>query len=149
MIFFWALFDGTVSYISPLLITQNGYSKTGLGFLLGSSSVAGAFFDYLLSKFLKNPHYRVVYLIMFICCFVFPLVLWKATSFFVFILAMALWGLYYNLYNFGVFDFVSRVSPSDERGGYFGMLYLFKSLGYIIAPLLVGFVISTNNVINT
>ena len=68
MIFFWALFDGIVSYISPLLITHGGYSKTALGFLLGSSSVAGALFDYLLSRYLKNPHYRGVYLMMFAAC---------------------------------------------------------------------------------
>ena len=55
---------------------------------------------------------------------------------------MALWGLYYNLHNFGGFDFISRTSAEVERGRHSGVLSVFKFLGYIIAPLLVGFIMA-------
>ena len=66
MILLFAVFDGMTSYITPLLITEKGISKTAMGFILGSSSLAGALFDFFLAKVLKNPHFRRVFLMMFV-----------------------------------------------------------------------------------
>lgn len=142
MIFFWAMFDGIVSYVTPLVITERGLSKTAMGLIYASSSVAGAIFDFLLSKFLKNTHYRRLFFIMFVVCFGYPLLLWKAQTVFVFLLAMAVWGFYYDLKNFGSFDFISRHSRPEEHSSNFGVLGIFQSLGYLVAPILAGLLIS-------
>ncbi len=142
MIFFWAMFDGIVSFVTPLVITERGLSKTAMGLIYASSSVAGAIFDFLLSKFLKKTHYRRLFLIMFVVCFGYPLLLWKAQTVFVFFLAMAVWGLYYDLKNFGSFDFISRHSRLEEHSSNFGVLGIFQSLGYLVAPILAGLLIS-------
>lgn len=140
-LFFWSVFDGTVSYVTPLKITEGGVSKTAMGLIYSSSSIAGAFFDFILSKFLKNTHYRRLFLLMFGVCAVYPLLLWAAKSVLVFVVAMCLWGLYFDLQIFGTFDFVSRRSKAEEHASSFGIIAVFKSLGYLIAPILAGMVI--------
>lgn len=141
MIFFWSLFDGIVSFITPIVITDGGLSKTMLGFILGSSSLFGALFDFFLSKVFQNVHYRRIYLLMFAICFVYPLVLWQAKTVWLYLIAMAMWGLYYDLNNWGNFDVIGRVSNENERSVNFSVLYGFKSLGYLIAPFVIGLLI--------
>ena len=141
MLFFWTIFDGIISYISPLVIKASGYSNTMMGIIIGTSSIAGALFDFLLSKYLQNSHWRRLFLVMFIVCLIQPLILWQSKVIVIYILAMALWGLYYDLLGFGNFDFVSREMETDEHASSFGVLGVFRSLGYLLAPLIVGLVI--------
>src|SRR5476651_1631208 len=88
MLFFWSLFDGIGSYIAPLAITDDGLSKTMLGLVIGSSSFFGAIFDFLMSKYLRNTHFRRIYLLMFALCFTYPLILWHAKTIWIFLIAM-------------------------------------------------------------
>jgi len=141
MVFFWAVFDGIVSFITPIVITQHGISKTMMGVIIASSSVAGAIIDFLLSKVLENTHYRRLWLATFAICGFYPLILGTASSVPIFVLAMALWGFYYDLQNFGTFDFVSRKSKPEEHSSSFGVISIFKSLGYLIAPIIAGLTI--------
>ncbi len=143
MILFWAIFDGIVSYITPIVITEDGgLSKTTMGFIIGSSSVAGAIFDFLLSKYLPTTHFRRIYLLMFGLCFAHLFILWQANMIWIYLAAMATWGFYYDLVTFGNFDFVSRETPKEEHSSSFGVLNVFKALGYFLAPLIAGFVIT-------
>lgn len=142
MLLFWSIFDGIMSYISPLVIVDNGFSNTLMGIIIGSSSVAGALFDFLLAKFLTNTHWRRLYLMLFAISAFFPLVLWKSSVIPVYILAMVVWGLYYDILTFGNFDFISREMKPSEHASSFGVISVFKSLGYLIAPLIVGVVIA-------
>lgn len=148
MLFFWTLFDGSVSYLSPLAIKQAGFSDTMLGLIIGSSSITGATFDFALSKFLKNTHFRRVYLVMFGLCFLFPLILLEAKTIWLFLLAMAVWGLYFDLVNFGTFDFVGRKIEAEEHAQSFGIVNVFKSLGYLLAPLLAGLALGASSLVD-
>lgn len=140
-VLFWSLFDGIISYITPLLITERGFSETALGLIIGSSSVAGALFDFLICKIFTDTRYQRLCLMLFAICFFYPLLLGSAQTIWLFLLAMALWGLYYNLMNFATFDFVSHHASEETRVSSFGTIYAFKSLGYTLAPLLAGLVI--------
>src|SRR6266446_5940613 len=88
MFFFWALYDGTISYISPLLITEHGYSDASMGFLIALSSVSGGIFDFVIGRYLKDPHWKRVFFAMFIVCGATALVLWRSSSIPLFIVAM-------------------------------------------------------------
>lgn len=140
LLFFWALFDGSVAYITPLKITQSGYSETFMGFIIGSSSIFGAIFDFILSKYLTNIHFRRVFFIMIILCLLFPLLL-SQNSLIFYLLAMAVWGIYYDLSNFGTFDFVGRKVLPEEHSKKFGFIDVFRSLGYILAPVIISLTI--------
>jgi len=148
MLFFWTLFDGTVSYITPLKISQAGFSDTLLGLIIGFSSIAGGTFDFLLSKFLTNTHFRRVYLLMFAVCFIYPLILWQAKEVWLFLIAMALWGLYYDLDNFASYDFVGRKFSEEEHSSSFGLMSIFKELGYTISPLIAGFALGAAAIVD-
>src|SRR6185369_1846310 len=97
MLFFWTMFDGVVSYITPLTLSQHAFSNTMVGVILGTSSIAGAAFDFFLCKFLSSTHFRRVYLFMFALCALYPLILFHANAVWLFIFAMAIWGFYYDL----------------------------------------------------
>jgi len=143
MIFFWSMFDGIATYIMPLVISEHGYSKTEMGIIIGSSSFAGAIFDLLVSRYLKNPHYRKLYLSVFILSFVFLILLYGGNILWVYLIAMGVWGIYWDLYHFANFDLVSRVVPEREHASSFGVMGIFHALGNLIAPIVAGLVIAT------
>jgi len=148
MLFFWTLFEGIVCYVTPLKISQAGFSDTALGLIIGFSSIAGGVFDFLLSKFLTNTHFRRVYLLMFAGSFVYPLVLWQAKSIWVFLIAMAIWGFYLDLNTFGTYDFVGRKFDHEEHSANFGIIDIFKELGYVLAPLIAGLTLGITGIID-
>jgi len=141
MIFFWTIFDSILSYSIPLILIEHGFSSTIMGLIIGSSSIAGAAFDFLMCRFVKNINYRRVFMAMFIVSAFYPLVLWKATIIPMYLLGMVIWGIYYDLVNFGTFDFVSRYTEKEEHSISFGIIQVFKSLAYIVAPLIASLLI--------
>ncbi|MBI4130687.1 MFS transporter [Candidatus Roizmanbacteria bacterium] len=136
LIFFWALFDGIISYVTPLLITQYGFSVRTMGFILSFSAVSGMVFDVLLARYVKRPHYRRMFLLVLLISSVYPLLLMRATTIPLLLVTMSIWGLYYDLVHFGIFDFISRVTPRTEHAQSFGVVDVFRALGYLLAPLL-------------
>ncbi|MGV8168442.1 MAG: MFS transporter [Candidatus Nanoarchaeia archaeon] len=141
MIFFWTLFDSMITYITPLILESHGFSNTLIGLIIASSSVGGAIFDFLICKFVKNINYRRTLLALLILCFLYPVILGTANSVFVFILAMLVWGLYYDFYGFSIYDYVSRYTKKENYSSSFGIIQVFRSLGAIIAPLIVSAVL--------
>ena len=137
---FWALFDGILAFISPLIITDGGFSKTIMGFMIGSSSIFGALFDIAATRILPSHHYRRIFMIMFILCFIYPFLLYNANSIAIYLCAMAVWGIYYDLKNFGEFDIVSRYSEPKDHASSFGFVQALQSAGYLIAPIIAGIV---------
>lgn len=148
MVLFWSLFDGIISFITPILIENHNYSKTVIGLIIATSSFAGAIFDFLISKLLKNTHYVRLFLILFFLSFFYPLLLWSANSVVFFIFCMAVWGLYYDVFNFGLFDFISGNSEKEEHCQNFGVISIFKSIGYLLAPIIASLLI-TDQIIST
>ncbi len=141
MVMFWALFDSIMSYITPIVITGQGFSDATMGLIYASSSVTGAIFDFFVSRIFKNIHYRRVFLVMFMLCMIYPLLLWQAKTIWLFFLTMGVWGIYWDLFGFGTFDFISRYSKGDDNSKNFGILYVFRSFAVIIGLLIVGVLI--------
>jgi MFS family permease len=142
MIFFWTLFDAMVAYVTPLLIGKYGFSTSAIGFIIASSSITGALFDFLICKIFTNINFRRVFLFMFLLCSIYPLILWQANGLLLFLLGMAVWGIYYDLYAFGTFNFIGRFTAAQDHSTSFGLVQTFRSLGAFIAPLIVGLLIA-------
>lgn len=141
MMVFFMLFDGMISYLLPLVITEHGISKSLMGVILGTAAISGAFFDFTIYKIFKTAVYRRLFIAMFMACFVYLFLVWTANSFLLFVAAMAVWGFFYDLKSFGTLDFMSRYSKKDELPSNFGFLQVFQSIGALLAPLIAGFVI--------
>jgi MFS family permease len=142
VILFWTLFDATLQYVTPLLMQERGFSASLIGMIIGFSSLAGALFDLLLCRFFSRTDFKRFILAMFAICSVYPLFLWHADSIALFLFAMAVWGLYFDLYSFSTFSFVGRYTAQGRHSESFGLVQIFRSLGLILAPLIVGLVLS-------
>lgn len=141
VVLLFALFDGIITYLIPLVILEHGLSKTLIGIIMSSAAVSGAFFDFVIYKIFKNPVYRRLFIVMFAVSLVYIFVIWHAGSFVLYILAMAMWGFYYDLRNFGTMDFNCRYFPKQGQAANFGLIQVFQSLGCLLAPLIAGFLI--------
>jgi len=141
LMLFWCIYDGIITFITPIVITESGLSGTLMGIIVGTSSIAGALFDFIACRIFKSLFFRRVFLIMFGICLFYPLLLFRAKTFWIYIIAMALWGVYYDLKNFGIFDLVSRYTKHNEHSSSFGVVSVFVSLGYLLAPIIAGFMV--------
>lgn len=138
---FWTLSEGIVSFIVPLKIEETGLSDTMMGIILGTSSIAGAVFDLVAVRLFKDTYYKRIFGAMFALCLIFPLILMQATTPLLFVLAMVVWGVYYDLRNIGSFDYIARTT--DHRGNTksFGIIQVFSSIGWVLGPIIVGFLV--------
>jgi MFS family permease len=134
--FFIAFADSLMSYFLPTLMTNSGLSNTEMGILYSSSAVFGAIFDFLLSKYLKSTHYKRMYFYTIVLAIVFPIMMFMSSWFWIYLAAMMVWGLYYNIWNFGYYDFVSREQNSKSYASSFGILSMFNDIGYLVGPLI-------------
>ena len=138
MILFWTIFDSTMQYVTPLVIEQNGFSNTMIGIIIGSSSIAGAIFDFIVCRIFKRMNFRLIFLVMFAICLVYPFLIREANTLLFYLLLMVIWGIYFDLYSFGTFDFVGRFVKRKEHSSSFGVIQVFRSMGSLIGPLIIG-----------
>jgi len=142
MLFFWAIYDGILSYLTPILMESRGFTNTQIGLLISVSAISGAAFDFVISKFFRFSHYLRFFVFTFIICLTYPLLLWSSSSLYIYFLLMAAWGLTYDFVNFGIYDLSARISHKNERTQNITFIGTFKSVGYTIGPLLIAFLIS-------
>lgn len=138
LLFFWALYDGVISYLTPLIISAREYSLFLVGLVISFSSLIGAAIDLLLGVFLKQVNYKVLYFWLLLLSLSYLLILFFSRDLASLLFLMLIWGLYYNLQAFANYDFVSRDPSSLHHSTSFGLITLFKSLGYLIAPVVAG-----------
>lgn len=141
MALFFMLFEGTMSYILPLVVLEHGFSKTLIGIILSIAAISGVFFDFAIYRIFKNAFYRRLFIVMFILAFLYIFMIWISESFILYVIAMAMWGFYYDLRSFGTLDFVTRYSEKKNISSNFGILQVFQSIGLLLAPLVAGFLI--------
>lgn len=135
-LFFLMLFDGILAYIVPVLITERGFSLAEMGLVIGSSSIVGAAFDFYLSKILYRTSVRRLFLALFAFCLLYVIVLYGASTVWLFLLAMALWGIYFDLYSFITMKVVSRYTAVQEHASSFGVVQVFVILSSLVAPFI-------------
>jgi len=138
MLLFYALYEGIVAFLTPIIITQAGFSKTMLGLIFGSSSIAGALFDFFLCRVIRHVSYRRLFLFVYVLCVLYPILLLTANSITLFLLAMGVWGIYYDLKNIANLDYVGRFTDKKEHVNSFGMIMAFQTVGFLIGPIVAG-----------
>lgn len=139
MIFFFVIFDGIIMYLSPIVMQKSGISLSMIGIIIGLSSVAGMTFDILLLRLLEKTTFKKIFFYMFLTASTVPFFLFGSNSITMYLLAMAAWGLYYNLYDIGTLDFIGLTTTTKQHTGSFGILRVFENLGYLIAPVFASF----------
>jgi MFS family permease len=149
VLFFIFLGDAILSYWVPnfLQSSLNG-SSFEMGLVFSFSSLVGLFADLAFPSLLKS--FTVKKLILsagFLgIAFLGMLVLGtKLPIIWVFLSAMAIWGIYYEFLGFGSQQFVADSIPLKLRASGWAVLGTFKNLAYFLGPFLAGWLIIRGN----
>lgn len=132
--------DAIMSYLSPVIIESHLNNAFLMGLVMSASSVVGFTADLLLGKFFGRRSY------VFFAFWGSLIAIFLPLSFFflppllpVFILSMAIWGLFFELIEFALFAYVENFHTSGEHAKAWGVLSSFRGASYMVGPALATF----------
>lgn len=137
--------DAIMSYIAPIFIEAQVHNTFIMGLIFAFSSVVGMICDIVFPKLFSNqPHF------FFLKATILAAILFPATFLFfpehvmTLFLAMAIWGVYFELNMFSSFQFVHSYVHIHEHTKAWGILQAFQSGAYALGPLLAVHLIATD-----
>lgn len=134
LIFFYALGDSIMSFMAPNLIEDIVKNPLLMGIIFSFSSFVGLIMDYLLSNYFKEKS-AFTYLILGISiAIIFPLIFLLKTNVITALIAMGIWGLYYELILFAKSNYVHHCLNHDQHDLGWAFFNAFSSLAYLIGP---------------
>jgi len=144
VVFLWALADGIISFALPIFLKQSFQSLTIVGIIFASSSFFGLIADILLGSEQKGRTFKSYFILSSLLAVSAYLLALKSRSVLSFVIVMALWGFYYDIFNFGLIDFLNKFSSKWEHAQSSGVVQMFFCLGYLIAPITAGYMVLEN-----
>lgn len=138
-LFFVMLADALISFWAPNLIQDKLGSAVLMGMIISFQSVVGLGADIIFPQILRMVTVKKFVLLAIVASIATSLALLSSAArpfIAIFLLAMALWGVYYEFLAFGSHQFVADVIPLKERPGAWGILGVFKNLAYFLGPML-------------
>ncbi len=142
VVFFVALADALMAYSSPVLIESALGGPALLGIVLAVSSVFGLLADFLIGKWFGNKPFSFFLFWTIMLALVFPLTLLLFPPIVpIFIVAMAAWGIYYELLEFSNFHFIHKHQPSEKHAWSWSVIYLVKSASYALGAFSAGYLL--------
>jgi len=141
ILFFTFLGDAILSFWVPNLLESALGSPLLMGLVLSFSSIIGLVADLILPSLFKHFSVKNLLTVGIFASFIFSIlliVLLKFPLLALFLLAMAVWGLYYEFLGFGTQEFVANAVPLRLRSSSWAFLSVFRSLAYFLGPILGG-----------
>lgn len=138
ILFFVYLGDAILSDWVPSFLQVALGGSLLMGLVFSFSSVVGFVSDLIFPQLLRKLKARRLILLAMGASLIFSGILMWTTSWswlVLLLLAMAVWGIYYELLWFGSAQFVSDNVPTESRSGVWGVLSVFKSLAYFVGPI--------------
>ena len=137
--FFVCLGDAILSDWVPSFMQTSLGSPILMGLVFSFSSVIGFLSDLIFPQLFRKYKSRRLILLGIAASLIFSGVLfwtivWPLVLLFLF--AMAIWGVYYELLGFGSSQFVSDAVPVKSRSGVWATIGIFRSLAYFFGPIL-------------
>lgn len=139
ILFFVYLGDAILSDWVPSFMQVALGGSLLMGLVMSFSSVVGFVTDLIFPQLLRKFKARRLILLAIAANLIFSGILMWTTSWswvVLLLLAMAVWGIYYELLWFGSAQFVSDNVPAESRSGVWGVLSVFKSLAYFAGPII-------------
>ena len=141
VLFFIYFSDALLSYWVPVFIQDTTNSAVWMGFILGFSSIVGLLADIVLPQMFKNVSSVKLIILAAVTSFAFSGFMLSATWFpyvFVFLIGMAVWGIYYEFLGFATQQFVANSVPSALHASTWAFISTFRSLAYTLGPFVAG-----------
>ena len=134
-----------MSYVSPVYIEAHVQNSTSMGLVISASSVIGILCDFIFARIFKQKSFIFFIWAAIICSALFPISFsLLPPSISIFMLGMAIWGVYYELLQFSDFNFIKQSLPLRSYSSGWGMLSSFKATAYFLGPLIAGLLLNTN-----
>lgn len=138
---FVAMSDALLSYWVPPFLQEKLGSAFLMGIVMSFSSVVGLITDLILPQLIQGWNVRrlVSFAVVVSASFIGSLVLGLgAPGIIVFLIAMAIWGVYYEFLGFARQQFIANSTPHDMHASAQALLLTFYSLAYTIGPIIAG-----------
>lgn len=141
VLFLLALFsiqfaDAMLSYISPVVIESKVKNYVLMGVIISFSSLMGIASDIFFARFFPGSKYRFFGRLLFVLVAFFPVILYLFPSVPGFLLAMAVWGVYFEALTFLKFHVVHALVPRQHHGWAWGILELIHNIALVSGPFL-------------
>jgi MFS family permease len=130
------LADAIMSYTAPAFIEENVANPFLMGIIIASSSTVGIVADFLIGAKLRGRRSRFFVATALVFSISFPATfLLLPSSIPTFILAMAIWGIYYELMHFSNYHFIGEHSHASQHAMMWGVLSVARAAAYTFGPL--------------
>ncbi len=139
MLFFVFLGDAILSDWVPGYMQESLGSPLLMGIVFSFSSLVGFLADLIFPQYLQRVEVRRMVFLAIVTSLFFGVLLLGATWWPVvglFLVAMAVWGVYYEFLGFGGQAFVAQSIPSHFRAGAWSVLGAFRGLAYFLGPII-------------
>ncbi len=135
-ILLFALGDGIFSYQIPIWLESVFHDVALVGIVLSSSSLIGFLCDLTFPTLFSKRDYRFFFALTFIIALATQLIGLLSSSWLAAFSVMAMWGVYYELFLFGLYHYLhTEIEPSQHASGW-GITEALRSLALVSSPLL-------------
>ena len=145
ILFFLRLSDSIISFWAPNQIQTSLNSPVIMGAIISFQSVVGLVADLIFPKVLKTARVRglVFWAIMLSALTSFSLTVGAFKPLIaIFIVTMALWGIYYELVSFANYQFIGGMVPPALRSGAWAFTGIFLNLAYFLGPFIANLILN-------
>ncbi|MBP9820063.1 MFS transporter [Candidatus Woesebacteria bacterium] len=126
-----------MSYVAPILIEQRFGNPFVMGLIMSTSSMCGLVFDLVAGRLFRQTSYRLFTKWLLLLALTFPLILLVLPHYFlVFFIAMAVWGVYYELTKFAQFNFIRVTMRRTEHTTSWALFEVMHAVGFVIGPVI-------------
>ena len=139
ILFFADLADAIASYWAPNYIQGVFDDAFKMGLIISFSSVIGIIADVTFPQIIKKMGVKRILWFGIALAGAFSLLLLSSTFrpyILILIIAMAVWGVYYELYGFGRQQFVAQKTPRKLHSAVWGVMSGVRALAYFIGPMI-------------
>ncbi len=148
VIFFVFLADGIFSDWVPNYMQTVLGSPILMGLIMSFSSIVGFAADAIFPQLLRGITVKKLMLLGVFAGFIFAGCLFVTTIrplVLIFLLAMAVWGVYYEFFGFASAQFVAETAAVNQRSQVWAVIGMFKSLAYFLGPIIGGWLLIMGN----
>jgi MFS family permease len=144
ILFFIFLGDAVLSFWVPNLLQDSLKSPLAMGAVMSFSSLIGFGMDLIFPQMIQGITVKRLVTFGAGTSIAFSLVLLlslKVPWLVIFLVAMAIWGIYYEFFGFAEQQFVADTVPLRLRSSGWALFGVFKNLAYFLGPLIAAWVI--------
>ncbi|MBP7876026.1 MFS transporter [Candidatus Woesebacteria bacterium] len=145
ILLFWGVADGTISTLTPVIIEENVVNPIVLGLVYSFSSLVGFSCDFIFSKVFhaKSAHFFMKWFI--VLAILMPLwYMFVPATIPTLLIAMAIWGIYYELVSFSNFSIIREKMNHDQHSAAWGLIQTAVAFASTITIPLLAFIASYN-----